>query len=72
MVGLFKDPNGETVFTAHEGALQITTVIGGHHPQLDEELASLRKKIKQLEDTIVEYKVITINIGYFVSLVRSL
>ena len=59
MVRLFKDPNGETVFTAHEEALQITTVIGGHHPQFNEEVASLRKKIKQLEDTIMEYKVTT-------------
>ena len=57
MVRLFKDPNGETVFTAHEEALQITTVIGGHHSQHNEELVSLRKKLKQLEATIVEYKV---------------
>lgn len=70
MVRLFKDPNGETVFTAHEGALQITTVIRGHHPQLNEELASLRKKVKQLEDTIVEYKVFMMS--YSVSLVKSL
>ena len=55
MIRLYKDPNGETVFTAHEEALQITTVLGD--PQLNNELNSLRKKIKQLESTITEYKV---------------
>ena len=60
MVRLYKDPKGETVFTAHEEALQITTALGGAQSQFGElsnELNSLRKTIKQLEDTIVEYKV---------------
>ena len=56
MMRLYKDPRGETVFTAHEEALQITNAIGGHS-QNNEEVASLRKKIKRLENTIVEYKV---------------
>ena len=55
MIRLYRDPNGETVFTAHEEALQITTALGD--PQLNSELNSLRRTIKQLEDTITEYKV---------------
>jgi hypothetical protein len=55
MIRLYKDPNGETVFTAHEEALQITTALGD--PQLNNELNSLRKTVKQLESTITEYKV---------------
>ena len=55
MIRLYKDPNGETVFTAHEEALQITTALGD--PQLNSELNSLRKTIKQMEATITEYKV---------------
>ena len=55
MIRLYKDPNGETVFTAHEEALQITTALGD--AQLNSELNSLRKTIKQLEATITEYKV---------------
>lgn len=58
MIRLYKDPKGETVFTAHEEALQITTALGD--PQLNNELNSLRKTIKQLESTITEYKV-----GYY-------
>ena len=68
MVRLYKDPNGETVFTAHEEVLQITTAIaqGGQLNQL--EVADLRKHIKKLEDTIAEYNVHiseNINISYF-------
>lgn len=55
MIRLYKDPNGETVFTAHEEALQITTALGD--PQLNNELNSLKRTIKQLEATITEYKV---------------
>ena len=57
MVRLYKDPNGETVFTAHEEALQITTALGGQLGEVSSEINSLRKTIKQLEDTIVAYKV---------------
>ena len=71
MVRLYRDPEGETVFTAHEEALQVTAVLGGPQAQLSEcnrELDGLRKKVKQLEDTIVEYKV-CINL-YLFTLIR--
>ena len=59
MVRLYKDPEGEGVFTAHEEAMQVTTVLGVSQPQLsDNESDSLKKKVKQLEDIIVEYKVL--------------
>ena len=60
MVRLYRDPEGETIFTAHEEALQITAVLGGPQAQPNEcshELDTLKKKVKQLEDNIVEYKV---------------
>ena len=58
MVRLYKDPRGETVFTAHEEALQVTSAIAQGCPFGDHaELSKLTKKIKQLEDNIEEYKV---------------
>ena len=55
MIRMLKDPEGKTVFTAHEEHLQVTTALG--RPQA-EELVSLKKKVKQLEDALVEYKVL--------------
>ena len=58
MVRLYKDPKGETVFTAHEEALQIATALH-RDPPSNSEVNSLRRRIKQLEATITEYKVDT-------------
>lgn len=59
MVRLYKDPDGENVFTAHEEAMQVTIVLGvGPQPQLGEnELDCLKKKVQQMKDIITEYKV---------------
>ena len=62
MLSLYKDPDGEGVFSAHDDPGQITTVhVAGGPPaqrsDLQEENDSLRKRIKQLEDAISEYQV---------------
>ena len=63
MVRLYKDPDGTTVFTAHENAIHVpdttsavTTVQGTHH-LLDGENNHLRKRVKELENVLVAYKV---------------
>ena len=64
MLILYKDPDGEGVFSAHDDPVQATTVLGGPPAQcseLQEENDNLRKKVKQLEDTISEYQVIKHN-----------
>lgn len=65
MLSLYKDPEGNTVFSAHEeasaSAVRInSTIPGGTQAQLgilQEENNVLKKKIKQLEETITEYQV---------------
>ena len=62
MVRLYKDPEGERVFTAHEEAMQITNVKGGPREQGpsqqgENEIDLLRRKVQQMEDIIKEYKV---------------
>ena len=67
MVRLYKDPEGEHVFTAHDEAMQVTTALGGPQassPQLPEnEVDLLKRKVQQMEDIIKEYKVIKTNIA---------
>ena len=55
MVSLLKDPEGETIFTAHEEALQGTIAVGR---LINDDILSVKKKMKQMEDAIVEYKVL--------------
>lgn len=64
MVGLYRDPEGETVFTAHEEALQVTAALRAApqaNLQAGDEIqssqASLAKKVQHLEKIIAEYKV---------------
>ena len=65
MLSLYKDPEGNTVFSAHEevsaSAVRInSTIPGGIHAQLGDlqgENNDLKKEIKQLEETITEYQV---------------
>lgn len=65
MLSLYKDPDGEGVFSAHDdpAAGQITTVHGiqggppAQQSDLQGENDSLRKRVKQLEDAILEYQV---------------
>ena len=62
MVRLYRDPDGKTVFIAHNNAMQITTsstVLATHHNTMcDGEINALRKRVKELENVIVAYKVI--------------
>ena len=62
MLSLYKDPEGNSVFSeASASAVRInSTIPGGIQAQLgdlQEENNDLKKKIKQLEDTITEYQV---------------
>lgn len=54
MLGVLKDPQGETVFTAHEEALQVISALG---ELPDSEFVRLRKKVQEMESAIVAYKV---------------
>ena len=59
MLGLCRDPNGQGVFSAHEEAMQISTMLGGSlKVQIGEnENEQLKMRIKQLENLLVKYKV---------------
>ena len=65
MLNLYKDPDGNTVFSAHDEASATavrinSTIPGGIQTQLGDlqgENNDLKKKIKQLEETITEYQV---------------
>ena len=65
MLNLYKDPEGNTVFSAHDEAsataIRInSTIPGGIQAQLGDlqgENNDLKMKIKQLEETITEYQV---------------
>lgn len=58
MVSLWKDPEGKTVFSAHEAAMQISMLAGSHSStQVDQEMDALRQKVKQLKDAVEQYKV---------------
>ena len=54
MVSLSKDPEGETIFNAHEEALQGTRALGR---LLNDDILSMKRKMKQMENEIEEYKV---------------
>ena len=54
MMRILKDPEGETVFTAHKEALQITSVLDRLQ---DDELISMKKKLKEMEGAVMAYKV---------------
>ena len=65
MVSLYKDPDGVTVFTAHDVAAhtQMTLATSPTTPQVpswanqEASADSLRRRVKTLEKTIAEYKV---------------
>jgi hypothetical protein len=63
MVSLYKDPDGVTVFTAHDviAHTQVTLATMPITSQIpswfNQEADSLRKRVKTLEKAIVEYKV---------------
>lgn len=57
MVMLYKDPNGEKVFSDNEEKMkQVTTMLEGT-PLGESEIDSLKAKIKHLEGVIDEYQV---------------
>lgn len=64
MLSLYKDPDGEGVFSAHDDPGQVITTVhvaqGGppaQQSELQQENSNLRKRVKQLEDAISEYQV---------------
>ena len=65
MVSLYKDPDGVTVFTAHDVAVHIqmtlatlpTTLQVQSWANQEASADSLRKRVKTLEKAIAEYKV---------------
>ena len=58
MVSLYRDPDGDTVFTAHNNALEIhfTTMSQRDTDQAD--VDTLREKIKRLEDQLKKQTVV--------------
>ena len=54
MISLLKDPEGETIFIAHEEALQGTTTLGR---LINDDLMSVKRKLKEMENAISEYRV---------------
>lgn len=55
MVTLYRDPDGDTVFTAHNNALEIQTISASQHAtKLDTEsdVDVLKQRIKVLEDQL--------------------
>ena len=63
MVRLYKDPDGTTVFTTNENTMLVTmstvAAVRGMHHLLDGENNCLRKRVKELENALAAYKVIT-------------
>ena len=59
MVSLFKDPEGEKIFIAHVKALQGTTALGR---LISDDLLSMKRKLKQMEDVTEEYRVAIITL----------
>ena len=63
MVSLYKDPDGVTVFTANDvvAHTQVMLATLPTSPEIpswaNQEVDSLRKRVKTLETAIVEYKV---------------
>ena len=54
MIRILKDPEGKTVFTAHEETMQITSALDRLQ---DDELIGMKKKLKEMEGAISAYKV---------------
>ena len=57
MVMLYKDPSGENVFSDNEGEVRHITRLDGTPLGSENNVDGLKKKIKQLETMIDEYKV---------------
>ena len=57
MVMLYKDPNGERVFSANEGEGRQVTMLDGTPLDSENDVDGLKKKVKRLETVINEYKV---------------
>ena len=58
MVMLYRDPNGEKIFSDNEErAKQVTSMILEVTPLGENEIDNLKTKIKHLEDAVIEYKV---------------
>ena len=57
MVMLYKDPNGERVFSENEEKAKQVTIILAGTPMGESEVEELKAKIKSLEAEIAEHKV---------------
>lgn len=57
MVLLYKDPKGERVFSDNEGEGRQVTMLDGTPLVSENGVDGLKKKVKQLETMINEYKV---------------
>ena len=51
---ILKDPEGETVFTAHEEALQIMSALDRLQ---HDNLISMKKRLKEMEGAVMAYQV---------------
>lgn len=58
MVMLYKDPNGERVFSCNEGEIGKATMLDGTPLSSESDVDGLKRKVKHLETMISEYKVI--------------
>ena len=62
MVRLYRDPDGATVFAAHDNAIRLatSTATAAQSSQhlLDGDKSNLKKRVKELESVLVVYKVI--------------
>ena len=57
MVLLYKDPNGERVFSDNEEERRQITMLDGTPLGSENGVDGLKKKVKQLETMVTEYKV---------------
>ena len=55
MVSLYRDPGGDTVFTAHNHALEIQTTTVSQR-DTDSDIDALKQRIKTLEDQLMKEK----------------
>ena len=65
MVSLYKDPDGDKVFIAHNKTLEIHSVPSCLKLDTESEVDALKQKIRQLEDQLKEYVVSITEYQYY-------
>ncbi len=58
MLSLYRNPTGEGIFTGHETNPAVNVFVSQLGVSAGEEVVTLKKRVKDLEDTINKYKVI--------------